>query len=170
MVYRGGCGPPGCRIRDLTADKLMASLAVLRDPAVIASARQLGEHMCQEDGVAAGIQSFYRNLPLANMICEVSVFDNQTPRVARIYCPDCDLKMCEEAHRVAHRPGSGREAHQCIPFRCSRWGVIGPSGVLSAINQGVADAGYELAGGLYDLFAKPIKGNLLSITFSFAHL
>lgn len=45
-----------------------------------------------------------------------------------------------------------------VMYRCATWGVVGPSGVLSGLNQGVAIASYELAGGLYDLFAKPIKG------------
>lgn len=158
MISRAGAGPPGCRIRNLTTEKLTEALEVLRDPTVIENVKKLGEKMCAEDGVKHGVESFYRHLPLANMICEVSVFNNQTSKIARVFCPECDLKLSEEAHKVIHRRGSGRENHQCIPFRCCRWGVVGPTGVLSGINQGVAIASYELAGGLYDLFAKPIKG------------
>ena len=158
MVSRAGAGPPGCRIRDLTVDKLISALKNLRSNEIIETAKALGKQMVAEDGVANGVKSFYRNLPLANMICEVSVFNNQTSKLASVYCPDCGLKMCEEAHKVVHRVGSGRENHQCIPFRSCRWGVVGPSGVLSGVSSGMAAVTYEVAGGVYDLFAKPIKG------------
>ena len=92
------------------------------------------------------------------MICEVCIFDNQSSRVAAWYCADCDLKMSDEAFKVIHRAGSGREDHPRISFRCSRWGVVEPQGLLSGARQGMGIASYELAGGFYDLFAAPIKG------------
>jgi sterol 3beta-glucosyltransferase len=158
MVHRAGCGPPGCRIQDLTSEKLIESLQTLRSAEVIENAKELGKLMSAENGVANGVKSFYRNLPLANMICEVSIFDDQSSRLATVYCPDCDLKMCEAAHKVVHRRGSGREKHVCIPFRSCRWGVVGPAGIVSGAVEGLVTVGYEMAGGLYDLFAKPIKG------------
>jgi hypothetical protein len=158
MVNRAGCGPPGCKIKELTTDKFVSALNALRSADVISNAKNLGELMNAEEGVENGVKSFYHNLPLANMICEVSVFVNQTSKLATVYCPECDLKMCEDAHKVVHRQGSGRESHQCIPFRSCRWGVVGPSGVLRGVASGAAVVSYELAGGLYDLFSKPIKG------------
>lgn len=41
--------------------------------------------------------------------------------------------------------------------RPSRIGVRSPEGVLEGLSQGISGAVYELAGGIYDLFAKPVE-------------
>lgn len=47
-----------------------------------------------------------------------------------------------------------------IPFRCVKYGVDPPSGLLDGLGQGLGAAAYEVAGGFYDLVAKPIHGGL----------
>ena len=158
MVRRSGVGPSGCPIATLTVEKLVNALEILRSPETIAAAQALGARMDAENGVAAGVECFYRNLPVANMACEVSLFDDHTPRIARVYCPTCGLKMSLEADRVVHRKSGGRDYHLRVPYRASRWGVVPPSSVLEGLNQGVGVAAYEMAGGLWDLFTKPIIG------------
>jgi hypothetical protein len=78
--------------------------------------------------------------------------------IARIYCSECGLKMCEGVDRALHRAGAGREGHVRIPYRPCRWGVVDPTSILSGVNQGLNVAAYEMVGGLYDLFAKPVLG------------
>lgn len=158
MVHRSGAGPKGCPITDLTVDRLVQSFEVMRHPDTIASAKALGAKMSKEDGVSEGVKSFYNNLPLGDMICEVCIFNNRRQAVARIYCGDCGLKLSEEADTIIHRTTGGRAHHERVPYRPSKWGVVSPTNILEGINQGVNVAAYELAGGLYDLFAKPVEG------------
>lgn len=160
MVHRSGSGPAGCPIKQLTVDKLVEAFRFMRLEETQKCARELGDKMAAEDGVTKGIESFYNNLPTSNMICEVSVFNNRQSKVARVFCGTCGLKLCTEADRVIHRASSGREDHVRLPFRPSRWGVVAPDSVLDGISQGFGVAASEMAGGLYDLFAKPIHGGL----------
>jgi len=132
MVYRAGVGPKGCPIVDLTLEKLMAALKLMRDQETIEKATALGAKMNAEDGVRRGIESFNHNLPLANMLCEVSLFDQQSSRIATTFCADCGLKMCVEVDQILHRPGSSRVGHKRAPFRPARYGVVDP---LSSIGN-----------------------------------
>ena len=158
MVHRSGVGPRGCPIAQLTEDKLVDALETLLAGETRLKAQSLGLKMREEDGVAVGIQSFYRNLPTENMLCEVSIFDNRSTRIARVYCPACGLKMANDVDAILHRPDGPRSNHNRVPFRAVRWGVVPPSSALGGLGQGVSVAMYEAAGGLYDLFAKPING------------
>jgi len=158
MVHRAGAGPPGCPITELTAEKLTQAFKMMLDEETMEKAKVLGKKMSLEDGVQAGIESFYKNLPLSNLICEVSIFGKKKSVVARIYCSECGLKMCEEVDCIIHRAGSGREQHSRIPYRPCKWGVVDPTNILSGVSQGLNVAAYEMVGGLYDLFAKPVLG------------
>ena len=160
MVFRSGAGPKGCPITKLTSQVLEQAFLKMRDPATIERARELGKAMAAEDGVAEGVKSFEKNLPIFDMICEVSMFlpFDGSSRLARVYCQSCALKMCCEADQALHRDGSGRERHVRAPYRPSRWGVVSPENVAKGLKQGLGAAAYEMAGGIYDLFAKPVEG------------
>jgi hypothetical protein len=158
MVFRSGAGPRGCPIGKLNAKTLAEAMAFMRSHEVVKRAGELGACMSAEDGVSKGVESFHNRLPLANMICEVSIFNNQKSEVARVYCPTCGLKMTLDVDRVIHRRGSGRSDHERVPFRSSRWGVVGPQNTLEGATQGTSLAAYEFAGGIYDLFSKPVAG------------
>lgn len=116
MVFRAGAGPKGCRIQDLTVERLIESMKILLSEEVRSKVHELSSKMLAEDGVSMGIQSFHNNLPLANMICEVCVFERK-PKLAQIYCSHCNLKMSIYADSIIHREKSGRANHHRIPFR-----------------------------------------------------
>ena len=116
MVYRAGAGPRCCRIQDLTVDRLVESMKVLMSGEVRIKVRELSGKMTAEDGISMGVHSFHNNLPLANMMCEVSVFE-RVPRLARIYCSHCNLKLSLPADSIVHRESSGRAHHKRILFR-----------------------------------------------------
>ena len=158
MVYRAGVGPRGCPIGELTVDKLVQAFKVMSSVETLEKVSKLGDIMAKEDGVVQGMQSFHNNLPLGDMICEVSIFNGMKSNVARVYCPECGLKMCAEVSNLIHRQGSGRPKHSVVPYRTSKWGIVAPTNVLEGLNQGINVAMYETAGGLWDLFAKPIEG------------
>lgn len=156
MVHRSGAGPAGCPIGKLSHLRFQAALQVLRAPGTVERAGVLAALMNEEDGVAEGVKSFHHNLPVADLLCEVSIFSRQS-KLARVYCSDCGLKMCCEVDEVVHRVAGGRENHSRVPFRCMRWGVIPPETILGGLEQGMGAVAYEVAGGLYDLVAKPIQ-------------
>lgn len=157
MVCRAGVGPRGCPIGNLTAEVLAEAFHTMQAAATRERVQALQEKMAQEDGIAAGITSFYRNLPLEDMLCEVSLFEKQS-RIATVFCKDCGLKMCKEVDAVMHRAGGKRSRHLRMPYRCVKWGVTQPSSLIEGLGKGLGAAAYEVAGGFYDLIAKPIQG------------
>lgn len=159
MVYRSGAGPPGCPIASLTTEKLVHAFRVLVSDDTKNNVALLSEKMNSEKGVIKGVESFLRNLPLEDMICEVSLFQRKS-EIATIYCRDCGLKMSTKVDQVAHRARGGRHHHFRVPYRCVKWGVDPPSGLIEGLQQGFGVAAYEIAGGFYDLVAKPIEGAL----------
>jgi sterol 3beta-glucosyltransferase len=117
MVHRAGVGPPGCNISDLSIDILVEAFHTLRTPSILTRVAALSQSMNAEDGVARGVESFYRNLPLEDMLCEVSIFDKKS-RIAKVYCQDCGLKMSSDVdtfiHESSHR---NRSHHVRVPYR-----------------------------------------------------
>lgn len=69
-----------------------------------------------ENGVMNGVNSFKRNLPLEDMLCEVSLFSKKS-EIAKVFCQDCGLKMCVGVDRVVHRAQGRRSKHRRIPYR-----------------------------------------------------
>ncbi|CAM9385085.1 unnamed protein product, partial [Ectocarpus fasciculatus] len=70
MVHRSGAGPAGCPISKLTQLKFQQALEVLTAPSTQERAATLAVRMSTEDGLAVGVESFHRNLPVADLLCE----------------------------------------------------------------------------------------------------
>ena len=122
MVFRSGAGPKGCPVASLSSVKLAEAFIFMRLESTIAKAKELGDKMAAENGCEGGVNSFYRNLPLDKMICDVSIFNNQQSKLATIYCLDCGLKMCQEVDKFVHREESKRHEHLRTPYRNMPWG------------------------------------------------
>lgn len=122
MVSRAGVGPPGCPIGSLTPEILTDAFRILKSPDTKQRVLKLSEKMNSENGVANGAESFERNLPLEDMLCEVSLF-NKESNIARIFCQDCGLKMCFEVDEVAHRAHGGRARHRRVAYRCKSFHI-----------------------------------------------
>lgn len=155
MVYRAGAGPRGCPITRLTVTTLKEALLTLTSENVRSNALQLSVKMNSEEGVLAGIQSFVNHLPLADMVCEVSLFMGRN-ELAKVYCRDCGLKMSITADAIVHRAQSGRSNHQRIPYRTMNWRVR-PTDVLEGVSQGFGCAFYEIVGGVLGLVNRPLE-------------
>ena len=117
-------GPRGCPVKELTTEKLISSLETLINPAVMQKAKELGQRMMAENGPQRGVDSFYRNLPIDTMICDVSIFDNQISTLAKVFCADCGLKMCLEVDQVVHRKSGTRGDHKRVPYKTKIWGKV----------------------------------------------
>ncbi len=87
MVRRSGCGPAGCPIGKLTVDKFSDALSVLLNTKTESMTKELSAQMLAEDGVTAAVRSFHNQLPLADMLCEISIFQKKSA-IASIYCSD----------------------------------------------------------------------------------
>ena len=135
MCHRSGAGPKGCPVKSLTLQKLVDALQVMRDPQTLKNAQALSIKMQTENGTQAGVSSFYRNLPLHKMVCDVSIFDNQQSRVASVFCVHCGLKMCAAVDTIIHRKGSGREQHGRVPYKTKLWGRNIKKLIKSQIND-----------------------------------
>ena len=122
MCYRSGAGPKGCPVKSLTLQKFVDALQIMRDPQTSKNAKALSIKMQTENGTLAGVNSFYRNLPLHKMVCDVSVFDSQTSRVASVFCDNCGLKMCDVVDKIIHRQDGGRDQHVRRPHPTKLWG------------------------------------------------
>ncbi|GMK53538.1 hypothetical protein CspeluHIS016_0101240 [Cutaneotrichosporon spelunceum] len=70
-VHHAGAGPAPIPYTELTVEKLVAGLEVALAPRTLEAARRIGEQISLEDGVADGVRSFHRHLPLLNMRCNV---------------------------------------------------------------------------------------------------
>ena len=157
MVRRAQVGPAPCPIAELTVPRLADGLRFLLLPETIDKVQALAVKMQAERGVEEGVNSFHRHLPLGEMLCEVELFRKKGV-LAKVYCFECGLKMCSEADSFIHRKGGYREDHTRVPFHSMKYGVARPRGVLGSVGQGVGVMAYEIAGGVYDVFAKPVKG------------
>lgn len=100
---------------------LIESFEFLCDPETTETARDLGFKMSEENGVENGTISFYRQLPIETMICDVSIFNGQQSKIAFCYCIDCGLKICKEVDRIIHRPVGPRGNHSRAIFKTKVW-------------------------------------------------
>lgn len=111
-----GVGPPGCPIKNLTTEKLTAAITFLKDEKTLANVKKLSEKMNAENGVREGVKSFEKNLPIIDMLCEVSLFAKKS-RIAKVYCDTCGLKMCTSVDAWVHRTSAGRQNHSRMNYR-----------------------------------------------------
>lgn len=155
MVHRAGAGPKGCPIAHLTVHNLKEALLMLTSTEVASTVSLLSKKMNSEEGVKDGINSFINHLPLADMVCEISLFMGKSD-LAKVYCRECGLKMSITADVLIHRDQSGREGHHRIPYRTMNWKVR-PTDILEGFSQGFGCAFYELAGGILGLVNRPIE-------------
>lgn len=141
-------------------------------------------------------QAFYKHLPLSNMLCDVSLFCGES-RLAqvphpttlpylplaltylhggkKVYCKECELKMCAEVCAVVHQEGSGREGHcpstsswspekhlppsnsAIVPCSYVDW-TVPTNSYAAGLVQGLGGLVHELAGGISNALYDPVRG------------
>jgi UDP:flavonoid glycosyltransferase YjiC (YdhE family) len=95
MVERAGVGPKPCPIDELSCDRLAQKFVELKDPRIIANARDMAAKMALEDGVRGGLEHFLQSLPVDNMHCDVSLLLGET-RPAKVVLEGSGLKVSME--------------------------------------------------------------------------
>jgi hypothetical protein len=116
MIFRAGAGPRGCPIANLTVEILSQAFQLLKSPETQANVSQLSARMNEENGVAKGIDSFLANLPVEDMLCEVSLFRKRGV-LASVYCETCSLRMSREVDVCIHRKDGNRSQHTRVEYR-----------------------------------------------------
>lgn len=156
MVRRADVGVNPVPVQDLTVPILRDAFRELLSPELMARAKAMAVHMSQENGVKEAASSFRNNLPLRDMVCEVSLFLDE-PLVARVWCPECGLKLSVEADAVIHSHSS-RSSHERHAYRFVDWGVVGPTDVASGLLQGLCGGAQEVVHALLGVIGSPIRG------------
>ncbi|KAG8746143.1 hypothetical protein FRC10_006009 [Ceratobasidium sp. 414] len=88
MIAKAGAGPEPIPQKELTAKRLIEALNFVKSPQAQRAAQKMGEQIRSEDGVALGVDSFHRHLPLLNMRCDVDL-----SRLAEWWSPEHCLRL-----------------------------------------------------------------------------
>jgi hypothetical protein len=143
-------------------------------------ARKMSADMQAEgDGVSEGLKSFYRHLPLEDMICEVSLLKGEV-RLAHVFCKTCGLKMDRDVCTLIHAELKSSEAkaataaaaanagcdlaiteqteHEVVPCLFVDWSLPPPANLVEGVMQGLGAATHEVIGGITDALLQPVRG------------
>ncbi|KAG6852494.1 hypothetical protein C0991_011514 [Blastosporella zonata] len=71
MIHKAGAGPEPIHHKKLDVDNLRDAIKFAVSAPAKEAARRMAEQIHSEDGVAKGVESFYRHLPLLNMRCDL---------------------------------------------------------------------------------------------------
>lgn len=71
MVASCGLGPRPIPYRSVTSDNLAEAIRFCLQPEAQSAAHNVAKQMSHENGIAAAVASFHRNLPVAKMQCDV---------------------------------------------------------------------------------------------------
>ncbi|GAB9474932.1 Sterol 3-beta-glucosyltransferase [Globisporangium polare] len=118
-----GVGIEPLEIDMLSTENLSYVLQTLLSSHLVANAKQLADHLgSPEEVIEAAVRSFYENLPVAAMKCDLD-----PTRVARMYDPVNQLKLSYEAHVVV-RQLSERDVEDaaCVRYKPIRYSLDQP--------------------------------------------
>ncbi|KAF8589708.1 glycosyltransferase family 1 protein [Ramaria rubella] len=88
MVHKAGAGPEPIPSTRVNVENLTKAIQFAVSPSAQAAAEGLGVQIRKENGIADGVQSFYRHLPLLNMRCDLD-----TSRIAVWFSVTLCLKL-----------------------------------------------------------------------------
>ena len=95
MIHRSGVGPEPCPVQKLTVEILSQKLAELQSKKYKDAASVLSSKMLKEDGIQGGLDHFLSDLPIDNMLCDVSLIMGET-RKAKFKLGASEIKLSME--------------------------------------------------------------------------
>ena len=158
-----GVGPEPCPVSRLTLQRVIDAIGLLRSETVQQEARKLAEKLASEDGTKGAINSFYRQLPLPKMICQVSHVRGQM-RLATVHCPSCNLNFDAAISAIVHAE-DGALAHHIPTLTAAKyvsWNTkaSGPRGPAEGLIQGLGGLMSEVGAGIGGCLTAPVSGAL----------
>ncbi|KAL7411250.1 hypothetical protein BDY24DRAFT_397194 [Mrakia frigida] len=115
MVAKAGGGPPPIHSKKLTSELLVEAINFCMTSEAQTAARKMGDQIRAENGVEAGVESFYRHLPLTRMRCELD-----PSRVAVWWSSDLCLRLSAFAAQVLADAGK-LKLNRLIPHRAKEY-------------------------------------------------
>ena len=94
-IAANGCGPYPIAFTEMSVDKLSAAFEAILEPRYADGARRMAARIESENGLEVGLSDFNRQLPLADMVCDVSTLLGERG-VGRVYYPALRLKVSDE--------------------------------------------------------------------------
>ncbi|KAL0059449.1 hypothetical protein AAF712_013793 [Marasmius tenuissimus] len=154
MIHRAGAGPAPIHHESLTVDNLCEAIRFAVSPSAQAAAGRMAEQIKNEDGVSAGVHSFYRHLPLNNMACDLD-----PTRLAVWWSTEYCLKLSGFAAQVLADAGkldmSTLDLHRPKEYGPAKKTVTDPvSGTATEIFWTITN----YSEGIMNIFMSPTKG------------
>lgn len=140
VIASTGAGPEPIPARRLDCHGLATAFAACAQPQMRDRAAALGARIREVDGVELVVQSLYRHLPIAAMVCAC-----EADHLATVYCEGCRLRLCQACASVSHR------THGVQPYRYVEWGVRPQQSIAREVAELLGDAANALRVGLEDL-------------------
>ncbi|KIM49654.1 glycosyltransferase family 1 protein [Hebeloma cylindrosporum] len=165
MIHKSGAGPQPIPHKELTTEKLRDAITFAISPIAKKAASDLAQKIHDENGVARGVDSFYKHLPLLNMRCALD-----PSRVAVWWSPEqclklsafaaqtlADAKLISLRSLVLHRPKEYRSRKKVVESTAGGanavfWSLTNQTKFGGMLNSAVAkaDKGYVAAHGIFD--------------------
>ncbi|KAG6606479.1 Sterol 3-beta-glucosyltransferase [Phytophthora cinnamomi] len=98
MCVSAGVGIPPIDLRTCTAESLVSSFQLILQPGIREQVQEVAKTFKPEQALEKAVDTFYMNLPLRAMRCDVD-----ESKVARIYDPRLELKLSFDAY-IAIQP------------------------------------------------------------------
>ncbi|KAH7465794.1 Sterol 3-beta-glucosyltransferase UGT80A2 [Phytophthora ramorum] len=147
-----GVGVEPCPISQLTTEKLRVAFEALESPQLRARAIAMRDLMQKEDGAGEAVRSFYRNLPLHYMRCDLDC-----GRAATMWSQKDKIRLCDECEcvvtaRPENSPGD------IVEYSFVDYSARGPDNVLEGASAGVGAFAHVFGSGFKDVIVKPAQG------------
>ncbi|EGZ07162.1 hypothetical protein PHYSODRAFT_362385 [Phytophthora sojae] len=108
--------------------------------------------MRQEDGAGEAVKSFYRNLPLHQMRCDL-----ECGRAATMWTEKDKIRLCDECgFVVSSRPENSPT--DIVEYNFVDYSARGPENVLEGASAGVGAFAHVFGSGFKDVIVKPAQG------------
>ncbi|GMF42526.1 unnamed protein product [Phytophthora fragariaefolia] len=151
-VMEAGVGVEPCPIYQLTTEKLRVAFEALERPQLRARAIAMRDLMRQEDGAGEAVRSFYRNLPLHHMRCDL-----QCGRAATKWSQKDKIRLCDECEFVVTSRPENSPA-DTVEYNFVDYSARGPDNVLEGASAGVGAFAHVFGSGFKDVIVKPAQG------------
>ncbi|KAF1314254.1 Sterol 3-beta-glucosyltransferase, partial [Globisporangium splendens] len=151
-VMTAGVGVEPCPIAELTVEKLRVAFEGLQSPELRENAMRIREVMNSEDGVEGAVDSFYRNLPLSGMRCDLGC-----KRIAAKWSQKDKLKLCVQCEFVI-TSRQENSSTDIVDYHAVDYTARGPDSALEGAAAGMGAFVHELGSGVKDILIKPAQG------------
>ncbi|KXS20638.1 glycosyltransferase family 1 protein [Gonapodya prolifera JEL478] len=153
MIANRGAGPPPIPFKKLTSDKLADAIKFCLRPDVQKIAEEIKDMMSSEDGVAEGVASFHKHLPLENMVCDI-----HRTQLARWFSEESCSKLSDHVALVLIEAGRISRG-KLMPYLSTHWDLTEtPHELLTGVLAGTKSFTVGAVRGVHHLILQSYRG------------